>query len=846
MTPSLDGLERFTLDGCIAAFAEDRPDAPALVDATRTFTYAQFEEAVARLAGALREMGLRPGGRLVAFPRRTWELPVLFAATGRAGGVFVPLDARADIPRIDPVLARGADLVFLPPGHDPLLEHCLRVLGDPGRVLRSRSAGGSPGLEEAMASGRPLPPSTDPEAVFYINSTSGSTGRPKGAPTTHANVQWNTRACLETYPCWREDEVFCCLFAPFAHPHEHWARTVATGTTAVLIDTLRPRTVLQRLVRDRVTWLFAIPSVFELLLGHLGEDRLEGSSLRTAESGGAVVTPELVRRAEAALGVDFIPIWGCTESTGVVLHVPPWEPDRRLDMLGKPVRHYRVRVDDPDPATGVGELCVSGPAVVSGYLDRPEETARKFRDGWYHTGDLVREEGGGYLRFMGRREEMIKVGGEKVYLLEIERALAGIEGVRQVVVVPARDAVRGEVPRAAVVVEPDSPLTQEDILSWARRNLPPRMVPRQVEFWDELPAGPSGKIDKRAIAAQVSRPLMLAVNSMIVEDRPLPEVFRLAAGLRDRYRMEVAVDLRSRRSEETDPAGLWTVAHANSDFNLLDPESVDAALALARTHGVPVAAASAYVGACHPEDVEVGLACIEAAGRLAEAAPDGTLVLRVLGGDLRARARGMRGRWQDIRRQLREECLATIRTWEAHARQLAERTGRRVVLGLEIHHGQYLADLHDIHHACKGLRELGWEHVGFIEDPANRFIASEGDRIGAMDFARMVRAWGGRILAYHLKDVRYLEAWSQFHPQPLQRVGEPVFVWGMHKFEWTPLGEGEVDLREALMAARMLADPPHGATLVSTEYVAGSRDEREAAALLDAYARMVRAGRPLP
>lgn len=826
-------LTDLTLDATLAHHARTRPDKVALIDRERQFTWAELEDLVARMAGGLRDAGLTVGGHLLGFPQRTWELPALFLATARAGGIFTPIDG-ADPARIEHVIRQGGvDLVFAP--KDAEADVAARILGDAGRVIR----GETPLLQLTHAS-HPLPPSDDPGRVCYINFTSGSTSIPKGAPTTHANVQWNTRAVLDVFP-FTEDERFLCLFAPYAHPHEHFARTLAIGATAVMLDTLRPRTVVKTLQEHGVTWLFAIPSVFDLLLGAVHPHEAF-PALRYCEAGGAVVAPELVRRVESTLSCSFIPIWGCTETTGVVLHVPPWQADRRLELLGKPVAHCEIKVVDADPATGVGELCVRGPAVVAGYRHNPEATAAKFFDGWYHTGDLVREEDG-WLRFLGRREEMIKVGGVKVYLLDIERALAAIPGVAQAVVVPARDPLRGEIPRAVIVAKAGVSLSREAILSHCRKNLPATMVPRLVEFRDELPAFPSGKLNKRAIAEQVPVPVAMAVNSMILAERPIDEVFRLARHAADQSSFPVVVDLRSRRDPTSDPERTWAVAHHNSDFDLGDPESVDRAVALSWEHGVPIGMTSAYMGACVPNDRAYGRHILEQAYRLAEASPDGTLILRVLGGDIYARARSLPGRWHDVRRQLRDESLATIQYWEGITRELSLATGKKVVLGLEIHHGQYLSDLHDVHHCCRGLRATGWDLVGFIDDPANRFIASEGDLLGAMDFARMVRAWGGRVVAYHLKDVRYLAPWSQFHPQPLQRVGEPIFVWGTNKFAWAALGHGEVDLAQTLMAASTLAQPPHAFCMVSTEYVAASANAEEAAKIVESYRMLVRDGR---
>ena len=832
-------LHTQTLDGMVHDHAQRIGDRVAIVDGSVSLTYSELEDVIARLAGVLAERGLGEGDHLIAFPRRTWELPVFFLACARVGAVFLPLEDRTDFSRVDAVLGPKVKLAWLPLGNEALAQHLTARLGGLESVIRSGPGKvGENHLERLLLEeGQSIGPSSDPQSVCYMNFTSGSTGLPKGAPTTHANIQWNSRAVLEVFP-FREDERFLCLFAPFAHPHEHWARPLAVGACVVMVDKLRPRSVLQAIEEHQVSWLFAIPSVFELLLTAVDGLAAPGC-LRMGESGGAVVSADLVRRAEQKLGCDFLPIWGCTESTGVVLHVPPWEEERSIDMLGKVVAHYDAKVGDVDEATGIGELCVRGPAVVSGYDGREDETREKFQDGWYATGDLVRAEEGGYFRFLGRKEEMIKVGGIKVYLLEIERHLAELNGIERAIVVPALDALRGEVPRAVIVREKGVELNRNDVISHCRNRLPAPMIPRIVEFWDELPTSPSGKINKRAITERQSHQVAMAINSMVIANRPLLELVRIALRCEKRHSFPVFLDLRSRRDPASDPEGIWEVAHDNSDFDIGDRESVEAATKLAADNGLQIAAASAYLGACNPSDLEYGLRVIDNAYALAVAAPNSTLVLRILGGDLRARARQMEGRWLDIRRELRDESLATIKIWEAHSRKRAAETGRKVFLGLEIHHGQYLSNLHDIHHCCRGMRDVGWEYFGFIEDPANRFISSEGDRMGALDFARIIQAWGGRILAYHIKDVRYVSPWSQFFPQPLQRVGEKVFVWGVHKFEWVDLGEGEVDLEQSLMAAQTHSKPAHPWCLVSTECVSASRDEAHAEEIIERYARLL-------
>ncbi len=464
----LASLPDQTLDGAFAVQASLTPERIALVDDGGTWTCAALESRVAAVAGGLREAGLGPGRRLVALCRRDADAVVAFLATARAGGVFVPVDAAGGRAVVQ-ALALGADLVFDPTG-----------------------ATGAAAACQTLPVGPTLAPSEDPTKVCYWNMTSGSTGVPKAAPTTHAMVQWNTRACLETYRGWQPDERFACLFAPFAHPHEHWARSLVTGGTAFLTAHRRPRSLLRVLREQRITWLFAVPSTVRQLALQAREPLPD---LRVVESGGALVEPGLVHLAETRLGAAVMPIWGCTEATGVVLHVPPWEPDRDLETLGRPLRHYEAVV--ADPIGGVGELCLRGPAVVRSYEGGVDPG--RFEDGWYRTGDLVREAPTGFS-FAGRREDVIKVGGLKVYLAEVERVLRRHPGVADVAVVPARDAVRSEVPRA-VVVAGDPALTAEGLSAWCRDRLRPEQRPRRVDLVTRLPRGPTGKLDRAALLA---------------------------------------------------------------------------------------------------------------------------------------------------------------------------------------------------------------------------------------------------------------------------------------------------------------------------------------------------------
>ena len=265
-----------------------------------------------------------------------------------------------------------------------------------------------------------------------------------------------------------------------------------TGGACVMVSSSRPRTQLQALLEQRVTWLFAVPTTVRLLAR---QARRALPDLRVCETGGALVAPSLVGLAEERLGCGVMPIWGCTEATGVVLHLPPWDRERNLEELGRPLRHYETALQGVDEASGVGELILRGPAVAAGYQGgfAPD----RFTGGWYHTGDLVLPTAGGGFRFAGRTEDVIKVGGQKVFLVEIERVLRGHPGIAEVAVVPATDASRSEIPRA-VIVPAEANLTAQAITAWCRTHLRPEQLPRRIEFVEALPRTSSGKLDLAA------------------------------------------------------------------------------------------------------------------------------------------------------------------------------------------------------------------------------------------------------------------------------------------------------------------------------------------------------------
>lgn len=308
------------------------------------------------------------------------------------------------------------------------------------------------------------------------------------------------------------------MFSVFSHPHELFHRSILFGGAFVIVDSLNPRVIAEAIARHRVTWMMAVPSFYEMLLdyaagaadGSNGPERqpagahADVSSLRVLEAGGAYVSPEALARMEAAFSARLLPVWGSTETTGVGLGMLAHAP-RRPGSTGKPIPGYRIRVVGEDgaeaPIGEVGELWIAGEAIAAGYVNQPDETAAQFQDGWYATRDLVRVDDDGFVYFTGRRSEMLKIGGIRVFPLEIELALSEHPDVRGVVVVRAEERLRGEVARVIVQKAPGSSLDVRGVQAWCRARLASYKVPRIVEFWDAIPRLPNGKIDKKAVAA---------------------------------------------------------------------------------------------------------------------------------------------------------------------------------------------------------------------------------------------------------------------------------------------------------------------------------------------------------
>jgi len=510
----VDNAAEKTLSTVLAETTARVPDAPALLSDARCLSWSELSDEAGRFAALLKRIGIQKGDVIGFAIDKKPEVVIGFLAAARIGAIMAPINFKLHPDRIqDQFRTSNITAIVTQTSRRTMMEAIAAVLPESARQIYV----GKPGPAGTTAYGglAELEPIGEqagitPDTPCYFNYTSGTTGRPKGAITTHRHILVNAVSTIEGLE-FTEADIFLGMFSVFAHPHELFHRSIVVGGAFAILDSISPRRIAESVARFKVTWMMAVPSFYEMMLDYAaprGEAAASAtgkhdlSSLRILESGGAYVGAETMDRMEALFGATFLPVWGCTEATGVAIANGPggW---RKPGATGRPVPGYEIRAVDDDgndvERGSVGEMLLRGPALAAGYVNQPEETAAAFVDDWYHTSDLIILDDDGFVQFAGRRSEMLKIGGIRVYPLEIETALKSNPGVRDVVVVRAEERLRGEVARAVVQAVEGSNLTVRDVQNWCRQHLAGYKVPRIVEFWKEIPKLPNGKINKRAV-----------------------------------------------------------------------------------------------------------------------------------------------------------------------------------------------------------------------------------------------------------------------------------------------------------------------------------------------------------
>jgi fatty-acyl-CoA synthase len=484
----------FTVSRAFQWWSIDRPDRVALDYEGEPVTYAQLYAWGARVAGWLAEQGLRPGDRVSTVAANSLDYAALIVGIMLAGGINAPLTFRAS-PR---ELRRSLDLLT------PTLLFC-----DPDREACANEALGSAeqhklrrldGIRPLRDAPEPPPPhEAKADDPLFIIGTSGSTGFPKGVVYTHGSTMTYSAEFAMMEPATGNGGSILA-----AGPYSSSSGTLllmqflSTGATIHAQNKFSPEIALALLQEKKITTFLASVIFWERIAALPEFDRADLSTIRFAQISGARVNPALLERYREK-GLVLRQAYGCTEAGGAWAardNTATTAPEKCGP--GGMFSGYRILLPDGSiaPPGEPGEILVRSDGLTVGYWNDPEQTARAYRDGWFHTGDRGVMDAEGNLTFIDRIKDIIISGGLNISAMEVEGAIAEIDGVDEVVVIAAADADFGETPLAVIHGDSDR-LDPQAIVRHCRSALASYKVPRYVAFEPEpLPRLPSLKINK--------------------------------------------------------------------------------------------------------------------------------------------------------------------------------------------------------------------------------------------------------------------------------------------------------------------------------------------------------------
>ncbi|MBI5618215.1 MAG: long-chain fatty acid--CoA ligase [Gammaproteobacteria bacterium] len=491
-------------------------DRTVLVCGGRTVDWRELKSRTARLAGALRALGLAPGERVAMLADSGIPYFEFHYAVPWAGGVMVPLNIRlADAELVDILNDSEASVIIA----DAAFGDRLATLRRGATTLRHAIVvGGAPealDYEDLIANAEPAEDvRRRGEDLLAIMYTGGTTGRPKGVMQSVGNAVVNLLAAIPNME-FREGMVYLHTTPMF---HTAGSARIYGTTTALGVGIVLPRFDVPEMLRaieaHRVTHTLLVPTMINRLLNSPEFAKTDLSSLTNLSYGASIMPEALLRKAlELLPDVRFTQSYGMTELSPSAAYLQPkyhvleGPLAGRIKSIGQPIHTAEIRIaDEYDrelPHGEVGEIQVRGPMVMQGYWRQPELTAQTLRGGWMHTGDAGYMDGEGFIFLIDRIKDMVITGGENVYSGEVENAIYEHPKIRECAVIGLPDADFGERVHAIVVPHPGEDVTAEEIVAHCRALIAHYKCPRSVDVRHEsLPLSATNKILKTELRKQ--------------------------------------------------------------------------------------------------------------------------------------------------------------------------------------------------------------------------------------------------------------------------------------------------------------------------------------------------------
>lgn len=516
----------------IREWATMRPEGIAISFYGRDITYRELNNIIDKTAWGLVDLGVKKGDRVAVHMDNCPQFVIAYFGTQRAGGVVVPVNPMFKQAELEHELSdAGAETLI---GLDSLYEDVEKVRSKTSlkRVIltslkdyipekpvlpppsyakeASRSFPDTIRFDEFLAQSQDQPIcrvddiKTDLAILQY---TGGTTGIPKGAMITHHCLAYVTMWSVYWYH-YREDDVHFAV-APLFHvmsQQQSMCTPLMSGGRMVILSRFVPEVAARAISHYGCTAWIAAPTMIIGLLSLPNIKDFDLSSLRCLNTGGGPISEELQRQMRELLPTTFVGEgYGMTETLpqgGATTPLYRYKPG----FVGVP-QVNDARIVDLDtgttemPPNQEGELTLKGPAIMKGYWNKPEESKDVFRDGWFYTSDIALMDEDGYIKFLGRRRELIKCSGFTVFPAEVEGLLYRHPAVKEAAVIGISDPYRGESPKAFIILKPDyiGKVREEEIMEWCKENMATYKRPRVIQFMEDFPRSGTGKLLKRLL-----------------------------------------------------------------------------------------------------------------------------------------------------------------------------------------------------------------------------------------------------------------------------------------------------------------------------------------------------------
>ncbi|QKY71555.1 long-chain-fatty-acid--CoA ligase [Lentibacillus sp. CBA3610] len=517
----LDRARRNTLGDLLARTRDRMPEKFAFVYDGQRLNYAELDDLVNQTARAFLKDGMKKGDMVTVMSRNSLDFVVVNFALARMGAVMIPINYMLSGEDVQYILEHAEVSAFIASEEyasvldesagnlDIRQRYLMDTLGTFDGVLAEWVSLSD--AREGQASDL-VDVATSDDDLAHVLYTSGTESRPKGVMLSHKSLISEYVSCIVDGKMAAEDVLVHAL--PFYHSaqlHVFLGPSVYVGASGIILGGASPEVILKTIEEEGATQLFAPPTVWIALLRNPDFDKRDLSTLRKCYYGAAIMPREILKElAERLPNAQFWNFYGQTEVAPLATALQPEDQLRKLGSAGVPTLNVQTKIMDDagnEVQRGeVGEIVHRTPHTMKGYLHDPEKTAEVFKNGWFHSGDLGVMDEEGYVTIIDRKKDMINTGGVNVSSREVEETIYQMDAVSEVAVIGIPDAYWIEAVTAVIVRKDGAELTEKTVIEFCRERLSNFKVPKYVEFSNELPKNPSGKVLKRSLRDQYENP----------------------------------------------------------------------------------------------------------------------------------------------------------------------------------------------------------------------------------------------------------------------------------------------------------------------------------------------------